>query len=556
MKRHRQYENDLKKVKMKTQSPRDILKRSIEYEKDVFRRVREFLSTNPPFTKKARADIAPLVATDPYVKKIHDTLIGDSVDMKIDPLQVIYHIRLFMEKNKGDDLTTVITSFKELMTQATLAQYYTSIGLQIREDMIRQLDANPQDMASDIIRKLKQIKRWFSPEKPSLRSYREILALGRLLEREHDIPGIVSLYKEYRARHPTTRQWRLYDIQKRLRRPSLDTLKTTTENFRTTSDGIKKILARISMTYRTSRLTSPLFYSSELNDAFFKGLSREEKKRQKIEFESFLYDPSILEYKMSKRQIQNFITLDGFFKKDVGVSLPPVFQSLLKRDRIPPDNVADIPFYFVIHSNIPHMILIVLYQSVVYSIGYGYQGNQQVRKNLVPAWDDFIARRHLWNTGALYTPDYLFELMSPYKYNVVDMGILAPLHLKRIQSFYTTVKRIDVDVGYRDGRLYRDAIHSGGAFLLTNQVYSEVCLVARDSERPTGTMNCVGFVSWIFHERIQCDMAGLLPVNHPKDCVKLGGKFTVSHMKDFLRFYLENDVEGMISFDKRLHPES
>ena len=102
------------------------------------------------------------------------------------------------------------------------------------------------------------------------------------------------------------------------------------------------------------------------------------------------------------------------------------------KDKI--DSVSEIPIYFVIVVGAQrgiHASIIVLYDSNIYTIGFGYSGyieKKGLSKLQKSKLEEFVPKK-----ASLYSPDYLIN--EALDNNIVDIGILKKSHVRKLESY-------------------------------------------------------------------------------------------------------------------------
>jgi hypothetical protein len=226
------------------------------------------------------------------------------------------------------------------------------------------------------------------------------------------------------------------------------------------------------------------------------------------------------------------------------VYVNPVLASAVRDDYAGVEKM-DIPIYFVIHANIPgggHMSIIVIYRTVVYSIGFGYSGKLRSPKAFkffgkeysvqypVPA--SVVGKASLYNPDYIINPKVVFThkdtgVDTVFKYRIIDFGYLKPVHLQRIVEISAQNQGLGL-ITY-DGTFDTTFIPLNTQYHMASSA-AVACILK-------GAMNCTTFVEYIFREKVKCKIAGIVPVSYPKSCNRIQGKLTNEKIKTWFAEY-------------------
>lgn len=195
-------------------------------------------------------------------------------------------------------------------------------------------------------------------------------------------------------------------------------------------------------------------------------------------------------------------------------------------------NMSDLPIYIIIKIGKGiHVIILLLYQSKVYTIGYGYTGNLKANNEFLHYGD-----------GALYSPDYLFSPnVDAYKNTIIDIGIMSSSNLNHIETFINKVHNI---------RSMLEKVDDNGSVKTYSNILSgDLGKYSTYSNRNVPVMNCTSFITRIFNH-LDCSNFGL---DDPAKC-KTNPPLTDDKVQRFIELYKGRDSpEKIIEMIQLLH---
>ncbi len=190
-----------------------------------------------------------------------------------------------------------------------------------------------------------------------------------------------------------------------------------------------------------------------------------------------------------------------------------------------------IPIYFIINApRVGHMSLMILYQGVLYSTGFGFLGGKH-DIGIFHKISDVLGK------GAFYSPDYLIDPHTifeketgkdVYKYDIVDIGYFTPTHLDRLSLLANSSHDNHAQCTFED-------TFQGNLIPLKDVTYSKIS----STKYCAGDyLNCTSFITHIFQEKVNCSFGGYtaLPV-HPAKCVRIAGKLPSDSIRNWFGEY-------------------
>ena len=186
-------------------------------------------------------------------------------------------------------------------------------------------------------------------------------------------------------------------------------------------------------------------------------------------------------------------------------------------------NISDLPIYIIIKIGRGiHVIILLLYQGKVYTIGYGYSGRLKVNYNNLHYGD-----------GALYSPDYLFSPNEDrFKNTIIDIGIMSSLNLNHIDKFLNKVHNI---------RSMLEKVDDETVKTYSNILSGDLGKYSTFSNRNVPVMNCTSFITRIF-DHLDCSNYGL---DDPAKC-KTNPPLTDEKVQKFIELYKGKDTPDKI----------
>jgi len=329
----------------------------------------------------------------------------------------------------------------------------------------------------------------------------------------------------------------------------------------TTDHVLRNIFTRNSTTYlRDQKVNLPIFFTEDLSDRF--------TPSRKQALSEFLFNNIENEFPLNKKE--EGANPDNLVQSNPQVVFHPWLQ---KAASSPPLTVSQIPIYFILTSKrLKHAMVSILFENRVFSVGYGYLGS--LTKYASKKQEHFLERilheKHLYERGALYSPDFLLNLfhkktIAPqqtyYDYKVVDFGLLTKQHMDRMQVFFNKVEQIIFNLGIKSVKgksvLYKlptepttleqvvEYSLDGSAILALDQTYSELCF----KNKATATMNCAGFINTVFAPSVDCNY--FLGVVHPTHCRRTDGRILQNADLEALQTaFIQNDTKKLLELLK------
>jgi hypothetical protein len=230
----------------------------------------------------------------------------------------------------------------------------------------------------------------------------------------------------------------------------------------------------------------------------------------------------------------------------------------LNREKI--TSVSDIPIYFVIVVGAQrgiHASIVVLYDSNIYTIGFGYSG--YVEKKGLNKMQKTVLKEFLPKKASLYSPDYLIN--EALDNNIVDIGILNSKHVRQLNNYIskskTLISKLKTSVIKDEhGRLkeilyFHDEKNNEVSFdkhFLTDiddAFYSQI-----SSEKVYDqALNCATFVTKIF-PNVTCSR--FKTYSDPKFC-RTEPQMNESKISEIINRYLDGNIEAFEDILK--HPK-
>ena len=214
--------------------------------------------------------------------------------------------------------------------------------------------------------------------------------------------------------------------------------------------------------------------------------------------------------------------------------------NLYDSDRNAP-SVNQIPIFIVLEIGSGfHTAVLLKINEQIYSFGYGYSTLNEVNKNPVSMAVIETFDMHTGN-GGLYSPDHLIDYNDPSNRNrIIDIGILKPYHLTKIQEYLSYVEEIISEFGLinndNDIELTYNIL-SGSRVpeysTISSKIGSTLTSVVGNKQK----LNCASFISSIFPS-VKTGMF----VSMPNSAI---GRADDEKIEHFQRLYLENDVDGI-----------
>ncbi len=221
------------------------------------------------------------------------------------------------------------------------------------------------------------------------------------------------------------------------------------------------------------------------------------------------------------------------------VSIHPNLLSAVREDYSGVEKF-DIPIYFVTYApDVPgggHMSILIVYKSVVYSLGFGYYAPLKAPKIIAGIPIGIPAK--LLGKGTLYNPDYLIDPRRitedktiEWSYNIIDIGYCRPIHLTRIMEI-AELKTSNIEITFGSRGNFKST-----HIQLNVQYHAASCPSISKSVK--GMLNCTTFVEYIFRETVNCALIPYMPlsISHPKKCKRKQGKITNEHIKKWYNEY-------------------
>lgn len=196
---------------------------------------------------------------------------------------------------------------------------------------------------------------------------------------------------------------------------------------------------------------------------------------------------------------------------------------------------AEIPMYFVVligAERAIHIMLYIMCNNQVYTIGLGYLGEDD--KTSYKLLNKFF-KSTMIATSTLYSPDYLLEIDDERDNAIIDIGILTPVHINKLDSYLNTIKNIQVEYFYQENT---EEVTLKTTYLMgMPQKYS---LLSNDVI-VANYINCTSFIVDIF-PHISCKMMTRAVVS-PGWC-KTNPALTNADIENIYELYLSNASES------------
>ena len=194
------------------------------------------------------------------------------------------------------------------------------------------------------------------------------------------------------------------------------------------------------------------------------------------------------------------------------------------------------PIYFVVarqEFDSHHATLLFFVDNKFYSIGVGYKGPLSRYQGSVP--NELVA------APAFYTPDYMLEK----EYTILDIGILRKSHLQKLQEYipfittiqqqYSFINDEAAQVNVTSDKRVTDFVYTGDHNIYPNSLFCDLgnmayCAAAKNTSPKLGITNCTNFVSYIFSDRIKCNINALKNPLHGKTSLEDKAKIGLGYM--------------------------
>lgn len=237
-------------------------------------------------------------------------------------------------------------------------------------------------------------------------------------------------------------------------------------------------------------------------------------------------NPDLLHVDGDKYIVNN--VLDNLNANNKVIELRPELRKavdLYESDLKNIQSMSDLPIYIIIKIGRGiHVIILMLYHSKVYTIGYGYSGRLKVNTNSLHYGD-----------GALYSPDYLFSPNEDrFKNTIIDIGIMSSYNLNHIEKFINKVHNII-------SMLENVNDDTGMVKTYSNILSGDLGKYSTYSNRNVPVMNCTSFITRIFNH-LDCSNFGL---DDPAKC-KTNPPLTDEKVQKFIELYKGKDTEEKI----------
>jgi hypothetical protein len=165
------------------------------------------------------------------------------------------------------------------------------------------------------------------------------------------------------------------------------------------------------------------------------------------------------------------------------------------------------PIVFLVASPLPHAMIYVINNGILYTIGFGYNdetGRQKLSKKLIEKGQDALAHSIETINGALYTADYLMP-------EATQAGKIAWVGFLDMD----TVNRIERLLNQTTAIIYTGVITANGSYKISNKctlmVPQQYCEAAHFISR--SATNCITWAQTMLNTRIDCGWLG-----NPKYC--------------------------------------
>lgn len=307
-------------------------------------------------------------------------------------------------------------------------------------------------------------------------------------------------------------------------------LNATTKNI-----GIDQIINLFSTGSRKKNYEFYGFYKHNKNtiideDILVKKNASEKKKALDMIFNNGILNvdelnPDLLHVDGDKYVVNN--VLDNLNANNKVIELRPELigaVNVYERELNKITNMSDLPIYIIIKIGKGiHVIILMLYQSKVYTIGYGYSGRLKVNNNNLHYGD-----------GALYSPDYLFSPNEDrFKNTIIDIGIMSSSNLNHIEKFINKVHNII--------SMLEKVDDTGMVKTYSNILSGDLGKYSTYSNRNIPVMNCTSFITRIFNH-LDCSNYGL---DDPSKC-KTVPPLTDEKVQKFVELYKGRDTSDKI----------
>ncbi len=172
------------------------------------------------------------------------------------------------------------------------------------------------------------------------------------------------------------------------------------------------------------------------------------------------------------------------------------------------------------------LIIIDVTGNKLYTLGFGVGGDSD--------------KEYLPQPGEIWSPDPLFRLRDfSLAYDIVDMGILTPVHIRRINDHLATVTAVNQEFG-KLGGFWKLSVNV--SYSLLSNVYPHLSIIHKNF------LNCASFIVSIFPESLSCSgIKYLYLLADPFKCTRKQGNFTASDWKNIYLALTNSDVDLILA---------
>lgn len=241
----------------------------------------------------------------------------------------------------------------------------------------------------------------------------------------------------------------------------------------------------------------------------------------------------------------------GFEAKASNIRIHPQLYEDVAVDISTTTPLSEVPLYFFILTNFGHASILIYSSGMLYSIGLGLAAGSLASGLRISARNDLIANAHIYGPDFLITPNKGREkagVFEPYKYHIIDIGVLQKRHLDRIQNVLNKATgnvSMNFEVTDAQERRSTDYFYKySGASLELNLTYSYIS--SRTTSKMLGTFyNCISFAEDVFRERVGCPASAYASnIAHPGGCKSYIEENPDETFKQVMNRYIEGGAIG------------